>query len=52
MTAVEMAPLPASPLPQRTDWQGVRDAIELLTSGATWHDSAGDQQTRSGAAPA
>ena len=30
MTAVEMAPLPASPLPQRTDWQGVRDAIELF----------------------
>src|ERR1035437_2490445 len=26
-----MAPLPASPLPHRTDWQGARDAIELFT---------------------
>ena len=30
MTAVQPAPLAASPLPGRTDWQGVRDAIELF----------------------
>jgi hypothetical protein len=29
VTAVEIAP-PAPPLPVRSDWQGVRDAIELF----------------------
>ena len=30
MTAVQLAPLPGSPLPGHKDWQGVRDAIELF----------------------
>lgn len=30
MTALQLAPLPAPPLPGGTDWQGVRDAIELF----------------------
>ena len=30
MTAIQLAQLPAPPLPGRTDWQGIRDAIELF----------------------
>ncbi len=30
MTAIQLAPPPAPPLPGRTDWQGVCDAIELF----------------------
>ena len=30
MTALQLAPFAASPLPARTDWQGVRDAVELF----------------------
>jgi site-specific recombinase XerD len=30
VTAVDIAPFAASPLPHCTDWQGVRDAIELF----------------------
>lgn len=30
MTAIQLAPLPAPPLPGRTEWQGVRDAVELF----------------------
>jgi hypothetical protein len=30
VTAIQLAPLPAPPLPGCIDWQGARDAIELF----------------------